>query len=464
MSEFKNKRRWAAATVVLAGTLAIGGWGIATWMPPSHAQEGKSASPADTPQDVNSPSRVSAPVRVTSPVAGKMERVTIQPGSVEAFESVELYAKVPGFLKEQKVDIGDKVKRGDLLATVDVPELEAQHRRAVAGVKQSESKVDTMKARIRSAKADVSAANATVTQAEAAAKSASAWTRFRNLQLKRMEALFNSRSIEEKLVDEAKERYEASLETERSAVETITASRAKVEAAEAKVEQTSAELKEAEADVDVVKAEQEKIDVQLAFSKVTAPFDGVITRRNFFEGAYIRSANDGGNMPLFTVQRTDKMRVIVRVPDRDVPFTIPGNDAILQIDALPTRQFKGKVSRIASHEDPTTRLMHVEIDLMNPTGEISAGMYGQVTISLDKSTAGLSIPLTCLVDRADTKAAVFVVRDGHAKRTQVRLGSDNGLRVEVVSGVTAADQVILSPSSVTDNQAVTVSAPTTASK
>ena len=157
-----------------------------------------------------------------------MERVTIQPGSVEAFESVELYAKVPGYLKAQQVDIGDKVKRGDLLATVDVPELEAQHRRAVAGVKQAESKVDTMKARIRSARADVSAAVAAVTQAEASAKSASAWKRFRLLQLQRMEALFNSRSIEEKLVDEAKERYEASLETERSAVEAITVSRARV--------------------------------------------------------------------------------------------------------------------------------------------------------------------------------------------------------------------------------------------
>jgi HlyD family secretion protein len=435
--------------IVLTGIVivAIGGlaWGVkrlSTRTPisvtkaPDHEQ-GLEQEPHDTKIEV----------KVIHPKKGLLERLSTQPGSIQAYESVKLYAKVPGFLKKQTVDIGHRVKRGQVLAIVDVPELESQLKRNSAAVRQAQSRIVQMKARVASARADLLAAKASVTRAEAADKSAAAWVRYRLLQQRRMEALFASRSIEEKLVDEAKEHYETAVETELSAKETITANKAKVSACEAKIDQALADVTEAEAEVEVAEAELEKVQVQVAFATITAPFDGVITTRSLNPGDYVRSANEGGaNVPLLTVDRTDLMRVVVQVPDRDVPFTDPGNDAFVLIDALPGRKLPAKVSRIASFEDPQTRLMRVEIDLPNPTGKIRHGMYGQVTIILDQDKDHFSIPSTCVTSKQeDGKATIYVVRDGHAHQVSVRLGVDNGLRVSVLDGLTADDEVILNP-------------------
>jgi HlyD family secretion protein len=457
MNESRHKHRWAAVTLVLLAALGGVAWAILslTSGTGSVTKDGESPPVAET-----KPADAPIAVTVTTPGAGVLQRVTTQPGSAEAFESVGLFAKVPGFLKSQKVDRGDRVKKDEVLAVVDVPELEAQRRRAAAGVRQSQSRVGTANARIKSAQADLAAATAEVTRSEAAAKSASAWVRFRALQLKRMEALFQSRSIEEKLVDESKEQYEASVETERAAIEGITTSKAKVAAGAAKVEQANAELGEAQADVEVAQAELEKAEVQVAFAKVTAPFDGVVTRRVYNVGAYIRSANDSGNAPFLNVQRTDLMRVVVQVPDRDVPLTTPGKEALLRFDALPGRQFTGKVSRTADHEDPQTRLMRVEIDLPNPDGAIHDGMYGEVTIILDPNKNGLSIPSTSVVRKTPGgDGTVFVLREGKVRLVPVKLAADNGLRVGVLSGLTATDQVVdRPPAALKDGAAVTAAA------
>ena len=387
------------------------------------------------------------PVKVVHAKKGLAQRLSTQPGSIQAWESVHLYAKVPGFLKKQSVDIGDHVKKGDVLAVVDVPELEAQVKRNAAAVRQAQSRVAQMEARVTSARAELVAAKASVTRAEAAEKSAAAWVRYRALQYGRMKELFAKRSIEERLVDEYKEHYEASIETELSAKETITTAKAKAAVAAAKIEQAQADVAEAKAEVEVADADLEKVQVQVTFATIPAPFDGVITQRRFFPGDYIRSANEGSNEPLLTVERTDKFRVIVQIPDRDVPFADPGDDAYVLIDALPGRKLPAKVSRVAGYEDPQTRLMRVEIDLPNPTGKIRHGMYGQVTIILDEDRDHLSVPSTCVTGRQeDGKGTVYVVRDGHAHPVSVRLGMDNGLRVTVLDGLHLDDEVVLRPS------------------
>src|SRR5262249_4890633 len=132
-------------------------------------------------------------------------------------------------------------------------------------------------------------------------------------------------------------------------------------------------------------ADLEKAQVMVKFATIVSPYDGVITERNFFRGDFVKSAAQGGSQrPLFTVECTDKMRIVTQVPDRDVPFTDPGDEAVVKLDALPGEVFKAHVSRMAHSEDPQTRLMRVEIDLDNPKGKIRQGMYGQVTIILDK--------------------------------------------------------------------------------
>jgi RND family efflux transporter MFP subunit len=306
-----------------------------------------------------------------------------------------------------------------------------------------------MQARVLTAEAEKKASEAAVVQADATAKSTAAALRFRQQQLKRMKDLFALQSIEERLVDEKTEQRDAALEGHHAAEAATLTSRAQVMAAQAKIEQAKADVKEALADVQVAQAQLEKAQVLVIYSTITAPFDGIVTQRSLFVGDFVRAATESGNRtPLLTVQRTDLFRVVVQVPDRDVPFCDPGDQAIVQIDALPGQQFPGKVARIASSEDPDTRLMRVEIDLPSPKDQIRSGMYGRVTIILDKAADQFSIPSSCLVGRSqDGKAHIYVVKDGHARLTAIEVGQDNGLRVAVLRGLQLTDQVIESPGS-----------------
>jgi RND family efflux transporter MFP subunit len=376
-----------------------------------------------------------------------MDRTTTQPGSVQAFESVRLFAGVSGYLKTLAVDIGDRVKRGQVLAVVDVPELEKQVQRHASAVEQARARVVQMNARVVSAKAELEAARAAVPQAEATTKSKAAMMRFREKQFKRMQELYASKSIDERLVDESMEQRDAAREAEIAAQEGVTSARERVNAAAAKVKQAEADVDEAAAEVKVAQAELEKAQVLVRFATISAPFDGVVTQRSLFPGDYVKAADEGGtHTPLLTVQRTDRMRVVVQIPDRDVPYCDPGDPATVELDALPDQKIPpAQVSRVSMSEDAETRLMHVEVDVPNPTGKIRNGMYGRVTILLQKSNL-VAIPAACLVGKVtDGQGHVYVVRDGHLRLTPVRIGADNGLRVGIAAGLTAEDEVVLNP-------------------
>jgi RND family efflux transporter MFP subunit len=417
------------------------------------------ALPPETP--VAEPAPAPPSVTVIHPRKGALARLTTQPGSVQAFESVQLFAKVSGFLKSQSVDIGDRIKKGQILAVVDVPELEKQAERDSAAVDQAKAKVLQMSARVTSAKADLDAAQAKLKQAVATANSSAAWVRWRTIQHQRMKDLFATRSIEEKLVDESKERKEAAIEAEEAAKAAVGTATAEINARTAKILQAEADVAAAASEVKVAEAELKKVQVQLAFANIVAPFDGVVTHRGMFPGDFVKAASESGNQPLLTVQRTDKMRVVVQVPDRDVIYTDVGDPATLEIDALPGMRFSAKVSRIAQSQDPQTRLMRVEIDLLNTSGKIRDGMYGRATILLDRGADMFSIPASCLVHKSDDGAtgSVYVVRDGHVHLVPVRLGEDNGLRVGVVSGLMLDDQVVLHPGNTLSDGAAVTSTP-----
>ena len=180
------------------------------------------------------------------------------------------------------------------------------------------------------------------------------------------------------------------------------------------------------------------------YTRIIAPFDGVVTMRAFNPGAFVRSASEGGQSPVLTVKRTDRMRVVVQVPDRDVVFTDPGDPALVKVDALAGAGFSSSVARVAESEDPTTRTMRVEIDLANPKGQLREGMYGTATITLEPVSTNLTVPPACIVERTSKgRAFLYVVRDGVARRTDVELGTDNGTLVEILSGLKPDDSVVL---------------------
>ena len=383
-------------------------------------------------------------VQVVHPEKGKMPRETRQPGTVLSFESAKLHAEVSGYIKEQTVDIGSRVKRGDVLIKIDVPELEKLRDKWKAMVTQADARVEQANARLKTAKSAVRAAEAKIVQANANFKSARSMRSYRNLQLQLTQRLFATRSIEENQVDIAKERFEAAVETLNAAEAAITTAEADKEAADSKVDLAKADIDAAKGDVEVAKAELAHAEVMVQFATITSPYDGIITQRSKFPGDLVKTGGEAaGNEPLLTVERTDKLRVVVQIPDRDVPYCDPGDAAIVEIDALPGEKFPAKIARIAGAEDPRTKLMRVEIDLPNKNGRLKQGMYGWVKIVLDPEAEQLSIPSSCLVGKTqEGKASVYVVRDGSAKLVPVRIGSDNGQLVAIESGLNPTDQVI----------------------
>ncbi len=383
-------------------------------------------------------------VEVIVPKTGGIERVTVQPGSVHSFESIELYAMVSGYLKTQEVDIGSRVKKGQVLAVLDVPREVNAVSEAEAMLVQAKAKARLAQAKVKSMEADRNTAAASVAQTEADISRLVAIRKFAESQYLRVKSLFEQNAVDKKLVDEQLRDFESAQAGERTAHLAVQTAKSELAGADAKIEQARVEVAEAQAAVQVAETRLVKAQVDLSYAQVVAPFDGVITHRNFHPSAFIRSASDGVQLPLLTIARVDLMRVVVRVPDRDVVLVDPGDPVVLTIDGLEGRTFRGTVSRIGSSEDSTTRTMRAEIDLPNPDGQLREGMYGRATISLEAVSQRLTVPVACVLDRTGKgRGVVQVVRDGKAYRVKVELGADNGTLVEVASGLTPDDVVVL---------------------
>jgi HlyD family secretion protein len=157
-----------------------------------------------------------------------------------------------------------------------------------------------------------------------------------------------------------------------------------------------------------------------------------------------------------TVAQDDKMRTVIPVPDRDVPFCDIGDPATIHVDALHDREFKGTVSRIAESEDVNDRTMRVEVDLPNPNHLLRDGMYGRAVIVLQASTPHLTVPSSALLDRdSEGKGTVEVVRDGKLYRQPVVIGRDDGTLAEIISGLDPNAAVVVKPDvSMTDGTPV----------
>lgn len=400
-----------------------------------------------------------APQRVETirPKKGGLERVSTQPGTLIAYEAVDLFSKVPGFLAEQSVDIGSKVKKGQQVARIDVPEYVKQVERDAADVERAKANVKQMEARVVTAEAEVRTAEAGVALAQATQASAAATRAFREKQYQRIKSLFQQNSVDERLVDEKEDQRDAAIASENAAKAGIVSAHAQVAAAAARVLQAKADLDDARAKLDVAKAEMARAMVFVAYSHIQCPFDGVVTNRRFFPGDYIVSADGGSRTPLLSVARTDRLRVVVQIPDRDVPYANPGDEAAIEVDAMPGRKFKGIIARIADSEDPLTRTMRVEIDLPNPADLFRPGMYGRVNLVLEKGAPGsVTIPTQALVGEiVDGVGHVHVVREGKAHLTTVKVGTDNGVQCEIRSGLQPEDEVILGSNGIAEGLSVT---------
>ena len=265
-------------------------------------------------------------------------------------------------------------------------------------------------------------------------------------QLARFRELNELKAIEDRIVDEHKQQYESSCASVRAAESTVNSAEQQASAALSKITLARAELSVYRAKAQVAESQVKRAQVMQSYTKIVSPYAGVVTARNFHRGAFVRSPDQGGQIPLLSVDRIDKMRVVVKIPERDVPYVQVGDMADIHFDAFPRRDFRAPVARIAATEVATSRTMIVEMDLQNVDGLIRAQMYGRVEIALEDAPAGLTIPSSCLIGEVSNgKAKLFAVSNQKLVLRDIVVGIDTGVVVEVLQGIGADELVVNRP-------------------
>jgi RND family efflux transporter MFP subunit len=326
-----------------------------------------------------------AVVNVVHPIRGADDQAIALPGNTQAFTEAPIYARTSGYLKQWYFDIGAHVKRGQLLAEIETPELDEQ-------LEQAENQLKTAEANLQLAQV-----------------TADRWV-----------------YLEKTSVVSKQERDQA--------VSDLNAKRATADSDRANV------------------ARLQKLQ---AFEHVYAPFDGVITARNTDVGDLIQGDNTAPK-ELFHLAAVGKLRVYISVPEVYASAIKSGETVTLTLDAFPGENFAGTLVRDSNSIDLTSRTLRVEVDVDNPTGSLLPGAYAFVHWKLPSAARAVTIPTNTLLFRAEG-LRVAVVRGGQAKLVPVTIGRDYGSSVEVLSGLTSEDTLILDPSdSIMEDSAVKI--------
>jgi RND family efflux transporter MFP subunit len=204
-------------------------------------------------------------------------------------------------------------------------------------------------------------------------------------------------------------------------------------------------------------ANVKRLEQLVSFEKVYAPFDGIITARNTDVGQLINAGNGGVAQELFHISSATKLRIFISVPQMYAHAAVPGMNTELTLPEAPGRPYWGKIARNTGMIDPTTRTLLTEVDIDNASGQLMPGSFAEVHLKLPSAAAALVVPVTALIFRAEG-LQLAVVRDGNkAEMVHVTQGRDFGTEVEITSGITAKDSVIVNtPDSLTSGAPVRV--------
>jgi RND family efflux transporter MFP subunit len=332
-----------------------------------------------------------APVVVASrrPLENKLQVA----GEFLPYQEVELHAKVAGYIKHISVDIGDRVKAGQVLATLDVPELVAQEQGASAGVRQTQEQITQSRSELLRAQAQAGALKAAADRLRQASAA-------------------QPGLIAQQELDDANAR-------DRAAEEQVDAARSSLQAT------------------------QQQLGVsQAGYSRITAPFSGVVTWRYADTGALIQAGtSNASSMPVVKIAEVDILRLRLPVPESLTSFVHLGDTAQIQVQAL-NKTFTGTVQRDTASLDPSTRTMQVEIDVPNATGELDPGMYAQVTLDVKQAPNALVVPVQS-VDQTQGQPFVLTVdASNHVQKRIVKTGIITANLVQILSGLQQGDKVI----------------------
>jgi RND family efflux transporter MFP subunit len=333
-------------------------------------------------------------VEVERPTRGRIRLKVRQPGTIQAYERTAIFAKVPGYVLTWHVDIGDHVKKGKELVELWVPEMVVDLERKKSLVKQAE--------------AEVKLARAAVDVAE------SEHRRLKG-QAERLAKLANG------LLDQ----------------ENLAEARSGAESSRAKVEQAREEVAVKEANVKVARENLDYTATLLKYTRLTAPYDGVVTRKYVNTGDFVQPATGGSRGdPLYVIERRDRMRVFVDVPEEAADWVSKGAEARVYVPALGGRALTDRVKRTSYALDRTAHTLTAEIDLENPDDRLRPGMYAYGTITAESRESLRSVSASAILTEVDVlqgdRHYCFLVEEGKAGRVPVQIGARGDERVQLL--------------------------------
>jgi len=401
--------------VVLLLAILVGAVALAGYLP--RKARAAAANAAATSEKNTLPLVTTAKVRRAA-----ADTTVSLPGDLQPLLESSIYARAAGYVRKRYVDIGDRVRAGQLMAEIDAPELDQQVAQSRAAVSQAEQQLSQARAALVQAESQRDLAKVTA-------------ERYNNLVAKG--------AVARQDADTQQSNY-------KTADALVTAQQANVQASADNVKQSQANL--------------ERVIALQDFKNVKAPFNGVVTARNVDAGALISPSGAGqGASPtstggaqaangyeMFRVAQIGTIRILINVPQANAPGIYTSMPADVAVNEFPGRAFKGKVTRTANSLDPNSRTMLVEVQVPNPDGKLLPGMYSEVRFSSHRDSPPLLVPGDSLIT-ANNGIQIAVLRDaedGKSKQIHlqtVKIGRDYGAETEVMSGLEGTETVVVNP-------------------
>ena len=333
-----------------------------------------------------------------------LDRTLVITAELRPYQDVDVHAKVAGFVKAINVDVGSRVKQGEVLATLEIPELADEVQQADAALGASGSEVTRAEAEVTRSSSAHDVAHLAATRLSSVAKS-------------------QPGLVAQQEIDDA---------TGRDKV------------AEAQLATATAALAAARQQLNVARASQARTHALYDYASITAPFDGIVTKRYADKGTMIQAGTSSTTqaLPLVRIAQDDRLRLVIPAPESAVPHIKDGGAVEVTVPSL-QRTFAGTIARSSNQVDPSTRTMHVEVDVPNPTGALVPGLYAEARVILEHLPDAIAVP-TQAIDRSDADTSVLVVTPaGAIERRPVQLGLEAADFAEVVKGLTPGEQVVV---------------------
>jgi RND family efflux transporter MFP subunit len=356
-------------------------------------------SPIEAGRSAGSPPIVT--VRTAAVVRQDLSNELALTAEFEPFQEVDVMAKIAGYIRTIAVDVGDRVREGQVLATLDVPEMQDELAKAAAAVEQAD--------------AEFAAATSEARRADA------------THEIARLshERIRKAADIEPGLVP-------------RQEVDEV---RARDLAAEAQSTSAQSKLRAASHHTRMARAEHSRLQTLERYIAVAAPFAGVITKRYVHVGTMIQAGTASQATAVVRLADQKRLRLILPVPEAAVPRVRLDADVAVRVPTL-ERTFEGHVARISGRIQQASRTMDTQVDVANPDLVLVPGMYAEVAVRVEESKGALVVPLDS-VDRSQSTARVFAVREGLIHIVPVTVGLETATHAEVKAGVSEGDRVVV---------------------